>query len=134
MSVGPLFCPMLTHVAWTVLLYALLTIVRAPTVWGIGSNPDKTNPFENLEPRVSANLSNQFEWPLLFYVVCVLAIVNEQSGDPVYVGLAWLFIGGRIIHSAVQIFSTNIRLRGIVFTINFVAVLGMWAYMGFGTP
>jgi hypothetical protein len=40
--------------------------------------------------------------------------------------LAWIFIAGRILHSAVQILTPNVRLRGIVFTVNFLAVLGLW--------
>ena len=41
--------------------------------------------------------------------------------------LAWIFVGGRLLHSAVQILTTNIRLRGLVFMVNFLAVLGLWA-------
>jgi hypothetical protein len=41
--------------------------------------------------------------------------------------LAWIFIGGRIAHSGVQILTANVRLRGLVFTINFLAVIGLWA-------
>nr|MDL2430005.1 MAPEG family protein [Pseudomonas sp. BJa5] len=40
--------------------------------------------------------------------------------------LAWLFIAGRVAHSGVQILTRNIRLRGLVFTVNFLAVLGLW--------
>ncbi len=115
---------MTAHIAWVVLLYALLTLVRAPTVWGIRQRG--SIPWAELEPRVSANLSNQFEWPLLFYVVCVLLIVQGGSNDPVQALLAWVFVAGRILHSAVQILTSNVRLRGVVFTINFLAVLAMW--------
>jgi len=40
---------------------------------------------------------------------------------------AWIFVGGRLLHSFVQILTTNIRLRGLVFTVNFLAVLVLWA-------
>jgi hypothetical protein len=36
------------------------------------------------------------------------------------------------LHSIVQIFTDNIRLRGMVFTINFAAVLAMWALIFIG--
>jgi hypothetical protein len=52
---------MAIHVAWTAFLYALLTIARAPAVWGIGRRADGGNPWATLEPRISANLRNQFE-------------------------------------------------------------------------
>jgi hypothetical protein len=31
-----------------------------------------------------------------------------------------------VLHSAVQILTSNIRLRGLVFMVNFIAVLGLW--------
>ena len=121
-----LIFPMAAHVGLAALLYALLTIARAPSVWGWGRRPDGSNPWEHLEPRISANLSNQFEWPLFFHVACVLLLLDRQPAGPVQLGLAWVFVAGRLLHSCVQIFTTNIRLRGMVFTLNFVAVLAMW--------
>ena len=121
----PLVLPMATHVAITALLYSLLTVARAPKIWGIGQRTDGSNPWAGIEPRISANLSNQFEWPLFFYAACLL-LIFLQAISQAAVTLAWLFIAGRVIHSIVQIFTTNIRLRGLVFTINFLAVLGLW--------
>lgn len=124
--------PMLFHILWVAMLYVLLTIMRAPKIWGIGARPDGTNPFATLEPRVSANLSNQFEWPVFFYAICTLLIARPELYQPIYVWFAWLFVVGRIIHSGVQIFTGNIRLRGLIFTINFVAVICMWVVLGLG--
>ena len=121
----PLAYPMATHVALCAVLYTLLTVARAPKIWAIGQRPDGSNPWAGVEPRISANLSNQFEWPLFFYAACLLLIVG-QSTNANAVTLAWIFIAGRLIHSFVQICTTNVRLRGLVFTINFLAVLGMW--------
>ncbi len=122
---------MLGHVFWTALLYLALTIVRAPKVWGLGAQADGSNPWAEIEPRVSANLSNQFEWPLFFHIACVIIMSGSASDSPVYVWLGCVFLTGRIAHSAVQILTSNIRLRGLVFTINFVSVLGMWCALGY---
>ncbi len=121
-----LVIPMAAHVALAACLYALLTAARAPTVWGIGQRADGSNPWAALEPRISANLSNQFEWPLFFHIGCLLLLVLDAASSTA-VTLAWVFMVGRVIHSAVQILTTNIRLRGLVFTINFLAVIGLWA-------
>ena len=125
--VHPLIVPMAAHVALAAFLYVLLTAVRAPAVWGIGRRADGSNPLAKFEPRVSANLSNQFEWPLFFHVACVLLMQTEST--PTTLALAWLFVAGRVLHGCVQILTTNIRLRGLVFTINFLAVLGLWAVL-----
>lgn len=120
-----LIMPMAAHVALAAGLYVLLTVARAPAVWGIGRRADGGNPWAAFEPRISANLSNQFEWPLFFYVACLLLL--ETDADRLSLVLAWTFVAGRLVHSMVQILTGNVRLRGIVFTINFVAVLGLWA-------
>lgn len=120
----PLILAMAAHVALAAVLYVLLTVARAPVVWGIGRRADGSNPFAHLEPRLSANLSNQFEWPLFFHVACALLIGTNASAAAV--ALAWLFVAGRVAHSGVQVLTTNVRLRGLVFTLNFLAVLGLW--------
>jgi hypothetical protein len=122
---NPLLYPMAAHVALTALLYAALTVVRAPSVWGVGRRADGSNPWAPFEPRISANLSNQFEWPVFFYAACLLQMA-QPADNPLQLGLAWVFVAGRVAHSGVQVFTANVRLRGAVFTINFVAVLAMW--------
>jgi hypothetical protein len=121
-----LIFPMAAHVALTAFLYVLLTVVRAPSVWGIGRLPDGTNPWAKLEPRISANLSNQFEWPVLFYAACLILLQHQEMSRFALL-FAWIFVGGRLLHSFVQILTTNVRLRGLVFTVNFLAVLVLWA-------
>ncbi|TWI04565.1 hypothetical protein IP90_00698 [Luteimonas cucumeris] len=122
---GSLTTPMAAHVALAAFLYVLLTAARAPAVWGIGRRSDGSNPWVGVEARISANLSNQFEWPLFFHVACLLLLQFQASLAAL--ALAWVFVAGRVLHSAVQILGRNVRLRGIVFTTNFLAVLGLWA-------
>ena len=122
----PLIVPMAAHAALAAFLYVLLTVVRAPAIWGMGRAPDGSNPFARIEPRISANLSNQFEWPLFFHAACVILMVLQADTNGLALALAWTFVVGRVLHSLVQVLTTNIRLRGAVFTINFLAVLGLW--------
>lgn len=121
---------MFFHVCWVALLYVALTILRAPAIWGVGTESGFMRSLTIYEPKVSANLSNQFEWPLFFYGCGILSIgVGIQ--DNYINSLAWLFILGRVIHSIVQVFTNSIRLRGAVFTINFLAVFLMWLRLYF---
>jgi hypothetical protein len=119
-----LIVPMAAHVTLAAVLYVLLTVARAPAIWGIGRKPDGSNPWAGIEPRISANLSNQFEWPLFFHAACLILLQFPENRIALL--LAWIFVAGRVLHSAVQILTGNIRLRGIVFTVNFLAVLGLW--------
>ncbi len=127
-----LLTPVFLHIVWCALLYALLTVTRAPAVWGVGQSKNGSNPFHTIQPKISANLSNQFEWPIFFHIACVLLIAMDEPIDSMQVYLAWVFVIGRVLHSIVQIFTDNIRLRGMVFTINFIAALAMWTLIFIG--
>ena len=126
MSSDVLFYPMLAHVLLVLFLYALLTLFRAPAVWGLARKSKHTRSWKTLESKVSANLSNQFEWPMMFYAVSVMLMSKYPLVSSAYVWAAWVFIAGRVLHSWVQVGTENVRLRGVIFTINFVAVLAMW--------
>jgi len=82
-----LIYPLLSHIIWVLILYALLTVFRAPAVWNIGSGKRNNHHWQALEAKVSANLSNQFEWPIFFYVICTLLISTFTSGLPGYLYL-----------------------------------------------
>jgi hypothetical protein len=88
-----LLLPMIAHVALAAFLYVWLTVARAPAIWGIGRRADGGNPWAKIEPRIGANLSNQFEWPLFFHIACVLLMLIGTSTTAVV--LAWVFVGGR---------------------------------------
>ena len=80
MTSSLLLYPMAAHIGLTATLYALLTIARAPSVWGVGRAPDGSNPWASAERRISANLSNQFEWPMFFYAACLLLLQQPLVG------------------------------------------------------
>lgn len=111
------------HLLLIGLLYVRLTVARAPAIWRIGARADGSNPWAAWEPRISASLSNQFEWPIFFHRACVT--LGPQNDDPVALGLAWLFVLGRALQGFVQIGTRDIHMRGLVFTVNFVAVPGL---------
>ena len=118
--------PVVAHIFWCALLYASLTVARAPAVWGVGRKVDGSNPFQNIQTKISANLTNQFEWPVFFHVLCVMLYLEQSAVTSTMMLMAWAFVTGRVLHSLVQICSSNVRIRGLVFTINFLAVIAMW--------
>jgi len=44
------------------------------------------------------------------------------------VAAAWVFLIGRLLHTAVQCLGDNVALRGQVFTINFLGLLWLMAH------
>jgi hypothetical protein len=118
--------PMLAHIGWVLLLYVWLTIARAQAVrrgevvygdFARGEEPHEV-------ARITRNLSNQFELPVIFYalVVLLIALGRVTTFDVV---AAWAFVFGRVVHTLVQTLTDNVPLRGQVFMINTLAVCAL---------
>ncbi len=128
--------PVLSQVGWTFLLYAWLTVKRQVAVKR-GEVQYGSFAFNRDEPkdvaRIRLNLANQFELPLFFFfAVAMLIALNRVNG--IDIAAAWIFLGGRVVHSLVQGLTDNVPLRGQVFLINFFAacvLLGHLALIAF---
>src|SRR5215204_6010782 len=124
-AAASLLWPMLAQIGWTIFLYAWLTVARTRAVQR-GEVEFSCFVLGRDEPReiarITRNLSNQFELPVIFYALVVLLVALDRV-TMVDVGAAWVFVFGRLVHSAVQTLTDNVKLRGQVFMISFVAVL-----------
>lgn len=121
--------PFLAHFGWVVMLYAWLTWERQLAVFkgeirpiafvNAGADPARSK-------RIARNLGNQFELPV-FALFAALFLYLSHKTEMLDVAAAWLFLFGRVVHTAVQTLTENVPLRGVVFTINFVAVVILMA-------
>ena len=75
------------------------------------------------------NYQNQFELPVLFYVVLSFAMITGLA-DSVLIALAWVFVALRLLHSFVQTGKNDIALRFKVFLAGLIGLTGMWAWFG----
>jgi hypothetical protein len=116
--------PMLAHIGWIVFLYAWLTVARLRAVRR-GDVDYSCFALGREEPReiarITRNLTNQFELPILFYAIVVLLVALGRV-TAIDVIAAWVFVAGRVIHTLIQTLTDNVPLRGQVFMINFLAV------------
>ena len=116
--------PMLVEIGWTFVLYASLTVARQRAVkrgeveYVSFAHGDEPHHIE----RITRNLANQFELPVIFYAIVVL-LVATKNVTTLDVIAAWVFVAGRVIHTLVQTLTDNVPLRGQVFLINFAAVV-----------
>lgn len=72
------------------------------------------------------NYANQFETPVLFYVLGLAAMIVGADG-PVMVGLAWLFVATRVLHSLIHLNGNNVSRRFQVFVVGVLVLLVMVA-------
>jgi hypothetical protein len=75
--------------------------------------------------QVQYSFSNQFELPVLFYVLTILAYVTHHAGT-LFVVLAWVFVIFRLFQAYVHVTNNKVRLRGIFFAISAIALAIMW--------
>jgi hypothetical protein len=71
--------------------------------------------------------SNQFEIPLLFYVLIALALPLRHA-DLVIVLLSWVFVITRFVHAGIFVTSNNVQQRGPAWFAGVLVLLAMWIY------
>ena len=71
--------------------------------------------------------SNQFEIPVLFYVLIALALPLRHA-DLFIVLMSWVFVVTRFAHAGIFVTSNNVRQRGLVWFSGVLVLLAMWIY------
>jgi len=75
--------------------------------------------------QVGYSYANQFELPVLFYVLTILAWVTRHA-DLIFVVLAWIFVIFRYLQAYVHVTSNQVRLRGAFFGVSALVLAIMW--------
>jgi hypothetical protein len=70
---------------------------------------------------------NQFEVPVLFYVLIALALPLRHA-DFVIVLLSWVFVVTRFAHAGIFVTSNDVRSRSLAWFAGVLVVLAMWIY------
>ena len=130
MTVQEILLPLFVEVILTfLLLFALLPLRARDFKSGIANydniglrEPNWSKP----SMQVAYSFSNQFELPVLFYVLTILAYVTHLAGL-VFVILAWIFVIFRILQAAVHVTSNKLRVRGALFAVSAIALAINWA-------
>lgn len=80
------------------------------------------------KPTQIANcFSNQFEIPILFYVLIAIALPLRKT-DLVMVMLSWVFVVTRFAHAGIFVTSNDMRTRSLAWFAGVLTVFAMWVY------
>ena len=71
--------------------------------------------------------SNQFEVPVLFYILIALALPLRHA-DLFIVLMSWVFVVTRFAHAGIFVTSNNVRQRGLAWFAGVLVLLAMWIY------
>lgn len=75
--------------------------------------------------KAARSFSNQFEIPVLFYVVAAFALITK-SVDYAILALAWVFVAARAAQAFEHIGRNNVPRRAMFYFVSVIAVLIMW--------
>jgi hypothetical protein len=71
--------------------------------------------------------ANQFELPLLFYVLIALALPLRHA-DLIIVMLSWVFVITRFAHAGIFVTSNNVQQGSMAWFASVLVLFAMWLY------
>lgn len=128
MNSSYIFWPVLAHVFLTLAMFILLGIRKSKAV-NAGEVNRQQAALDNREwpkdvLKVSNNIANQFETPMLFYILCVVLYSINAAGLAAII-LAWIFALSRYAHAYVHIGSNYVPMRFRMFLVGCLVLIAM---------
>ena len=124
-----LFFPVLAQVGLTIVIYVALAVAKKRAAHAHAVDRERAALHADAWPesvlKINNNLRNQFETPVLFYVVCFVLVAVGATGWLVQV-LAWLFVASRAVHAWIHTRSNFVPARRRVFMGGVLIVLVLW--------
>lgn len=130
MNQTTIFWPLLAHV---LLIYIVYGVMGRRRYFAVKSGEAKVGQYKvrSTEPSssvtVANNLINQFELPVLFYVLC-LSLHLTNGVNYLTLALMWIFVASRYFHAWVHLTSNNLLLRSRSFFLGAVILLLAWIW------
>lgn len=127
-----MFWPLVAHAVLVFILYGLLGwrrhfVVKSGLVQLEQFRENRDEPVESLVVRNA--IANQFELPVLFHAGSIILFVTQADNLPAVI-LAWIFVVLRYAHAFVHVTSNNLRYRSPLFALGFLALVGLWVWLG----
>lgn len=124
-----ILAPLAALVLWSFVMWAWLYATRIPAMVKGRVVYDPQRPAEEFHARLPAsvrwkadNYNHLMEQPTLFYAV-VLSLHVMGAGTDLYIALAWVYVGLRIMHSFVQSLVNIVVWRFALFMLASVVLL-----------
>ena len=125
--------PVIALVLWSFVMWAWMYATRIPAIVGsrmrLDPNAPRGEQMATLPPRVrwkADNYNHLLEQPPLFYATAlVLTLLGEQGAWAV--GLAWTYVGLRVVHSLWQALVNNIQVRFALFSVSSLVLFALVA-------
>ncbi|GAA3921979.1 MAPEG family protein [Litoribacillus peritrichatus] len=128
MTETAILLPVLAQVFLTLMLFILLLLRKKEAMQSGTVNSEETaldnRKWPSAVVKVSNNIANQFETPMLFYVLCLILFgLNVVSSAIIY--LAWVYVVTRYVHAYVHVTSNFVPFRMKAFALGVLILLCM---------
>ena len=120
--------PVLVQVFLTISVYVLLNVAKIrATKRGevdLARRALHDDAWPDQARKINNNIRNQFEVPVLFYVLA-LALLALNAVGPAALSCAWLFVLSRLAHAYVHVGSNYVPVRRRLFMFGCVLVMAL---------
>ena len=112
-----IFLPMFGMMILSVSVFLFSTSIRLKEIYfnrSVEGEQHRHPPFDKgsiILRNAQRNLANLFEFPILFYVVCICIYITNNV-DAYFVTLAYWFFYLRVIHSVYHVFFNHLIING----------------------
>lgn len=126
----PMLTPVLALVIWSLIVWVWMYATRIPAMQRAQIDPQAARHPGSLDVlptaarQVADNYNHLMEQPTIFYALVVYAHLVGH-GDGVNVGLAWAYVGLRVVHSLVQNTVNLVPVRFLVFSLSTLCLIAL---------
>jgi hypothetical protein len=130
-----MIAPVVALIAWSLIMLIWLYATRIPAMAKAKLRPGEATKAD-MEALPSANVANNYnhlmEQPTLFYALCFALQFLGQGDNAINIGLAWLYVAIRIVHSLVQATVNIIVLRFFIFVLGSLVLIALTVHAAAG--
>ena len=122
--------PVLVLVCLSLLVWIWMYATRIPAMSNAkidpqaAMHPGSLDMLPSSARRVADNYNHLMEQPTIFYAL-VFYIALAGISDPLFIQLAWAYVGFRVLHSLVQCTINIVNLRFAVFALSTLVLMVM---------
>ena len=123
-----IFYPVIVQIIITFIMYSRLPKLKKQAIENSEVDLERRRLHNDAWPdyvlKVSNNVQNQFESPVLFYALCFMLWAQNGIGL-VSLSLAWAYVALRVVHIFVHTGSNHIPVRKNVFIVSMLMLMGL---------
>ncbi len=128
MTNSSILLPMLIQVSLTLFIFILLGMRKTSAIKAGGVDREKTALDNSAWPvgvvKVSNNIANQFQTPVIFFVLCTMFYITNTVTMSVYI-LVWVYSITRLFHAFVHVSSNFVPARFGLFMIGVLCLIAL---------